>query len=181
MRNFKQINTNKLNQDIAKINWSMETTDDVNQYTVNFLNVFNQILDVHAPLKNVKLTNANHKQKLKPWINKDILKLVKIKDKIYAKFIKEKNSVKKQDLFKDYKTKKNEITKQIRCSKKAFYDEYFTKNSKNLRKLWIGVNQIINKAPNSNSSPTCIEIKEDGNNRSHACSRRIQQTLFNCC
>ena len=85
----------------------METTDDVNQYTVNFLNVFNQLLDVHAPLKNVKLTNANHKQKLKPWIDKDILKLVKIKDKIYAKFIKEKNSVKKQDLFKDYKTKKN--------------------------------------------------------------------------
>ena len=29
-------------------------TDDVNQYGTNFINVFNQILNVHAPIKDIK-------------------------------------------------------------------------------------------------------------------------------
>ena len=58
---------------------------------------------------------------------------------------------------------KNEITKQIRCSKKAYYNEYFSKNSKNIKKIWAGVNQILNRKNHTNNSPTCIEIDVNGN------------------
>ena len=45
-----------------------------------------------------------------------------------------KNEEKKSKLFNEYKSMKNELTKQIRCSKKAYYNEYFSKNSKNIKK-----------------------------------------------
>ena len=40
---------------------------------------------------------------------------------------------------------------------------YFTNHSKNIKKLWVGVNQIINKKNQSSSGPLCIEIDIDGN------------------
>ena len=97
------------------------------------------------------------------WICNDILKLIKNKDKTYQKFIKEENISIKEQLFSRYKQQKNEITKRIRNSKKMHYNEYFSKNSTNLRKLWTGVNQILNKNKSSSNIPLCIEIDVDGN------------------
>ena len=57
----------------------------------------------------------------------------------------------------------NKIKKQIRCSKKAYYNEYFSKNSKNIKKIWAGVNQILNKTNQTKNNPTWIEINEYGN------------------
>ena len=42
------------------------------------------------------------------------------------------------------------------------YNEYFSKNSSNLKKLWVGVNQIINKRKSSHNPPVCIEIDIEG-------------------
>ena len=45
-----------------------------------------------------------------------------------------------------------------------YYDGYFARNSTNIKKLWVGVNQIINnKSKASANNPTCIEIDVDGN------------------
>ena len=163
IRKYKQINLTKLNQDLNSIDWTMTDSDDINQYGNNFLNVFDQILDTHAPHTNVKVTKNNAKQKAKPWINNEILKLIKLKDKIHHKFIKEKNQIIKDQLFAEYKLKKNEITKQTRNSKKIHYNEYFSRNSKNIKKLWSGINQIINKTNNKTNNPVCIEIDIEGN------------------
>ena len=45
------------------------------------------------------------------------------------------------------------------------YNEYFIKNNSNLKKLWNGINQIINKRSSSNNIPVSIEIDVDGNVR----------------
>ena len=59
---------------------------------------------------------------------------------------------------------KNDITRLTRSSKKTYYNNYFAKHSGNVKKLWAGVNQIINNKPkSSDSGPTCIEIDIDGN------------------
>ena len=80
----------KFNQDLTSIDWTMNETDDLNQYGSNFINTFNQILDIHAPKTLVKPTQIKTKHRAKPWINNDIIKLIKQKDKKHAKFIKEK-------------------------------------------------------------------------------------------
>ena len=91
------------------------------------------------------------------------MKLIKIKDKTYKNFIKEESSTVKEQLFSSYKQQKNEITKLTRKSKKIHYNEYFSKNNSNLKKLWVGVNQILNKSKESNNIPVSIEIDIDGN------------------
>ena len=87
---------------------------------------------------------------------------IKIKDKLHSQYIKEHDPVKKLQLQNNYKLKKNKITKMIRCSKRSYYNEYFTKNNKNVKKLWVGINQIVNNVKNKDQGPTCIEIDNNG-------------------
>ena len=148
-RKYKTINVDALSQDLDKIDWSTANLQNAHLYGSNFLHVFNQALDIHAPMTEIKPSKRDAKRNAKPWITKDILKLIKTKDKIYKKFIKQKNTIIKEQIFKTYKQQKNEITKIIRISKKKYYNEYFTKNNGNLKKLWVGVNQILNKTNSS--------------------------------
>ena len=71
--------------------------------------------------------------------------------------------MKKEYLMYTYKQQKNEITKLIRKSKELHYNDYFVKNSTNVKKLWAGINQIVNQRKNSSSTPVCIEIDNDWN------------------
>ena len=89
--------------------------------------------------------------------------MIKAKDKTYSKFIKENNTIAREEILSRYKQQKNEITKLTRKSKKLHYNEYFTINNRNMKKLWAGINQILNKNSNSSNSPVCIEIDNDGN------------------
>ena len=100
-------------------------------------------------------------QKLElPMISK---KIVKSKDKTYKKFIKEENAVTKEQIYKTYKQQKNDVTKLTRKSKKMHYNEYFVKNNGNLKKLWVGINQIWTKTIVQKKIPWSIEIDVDGN------------------
>ena len=74
---------------------------------------------------------------MKKWINNDILNLIKLKDKLHSKYIKEVNATTKLNILKEYKIKKNEITQSIRSSKKEYYSKYFEKNSKNIKKTLV--------------------------------------------
>ena len=82
---------------------------------------------------------------------------------MYTRYIKETNIITKANIFNEYKTKKNNITQLIRSSKKEYYNDYFEKNSNNIKKLWSGINKIINKTKSTDSCPVCIEIDLDGN------------------
>ena len=52
-RKYKNIDTNLFNQDLKKIDWNTTGLYDVNQYGENFMNVFNKILDVQAPVTEI--------------------------------------------------------------------------------------------------------------------------------
>ena len=57
--------------------------EDANQYGNNFLNVFNQILDVNAPMTDIKQSKKQRRQNAKTLITKNILKLMRAEDKSY--------------------------------------------------------------------------------------------------
>ena len=72
-----------------------------------------------------------------------------------------KDPIRKETLNRKFKEIKNEITNLTRQSKKNYYNQYFTENSKNLQKIWRGINiNIINININIKSTnymyPTCI-------------------------
>jgi len=74
----------------------------------------------YAPETVVTISKNEARRKAKPWINKEIIKLIKSKDKTYKKFINEKKASTKDQLFNQYKQQKNEVTKSVRNSKKAY-------------------------------------------------------------
>ena len=75
IRKYKDINTDSFCRDLNRIDWDKSNLEDANQYGKNFLNVFNQVLDIHAPLTKTKPSKQQTKRNAKPWIKNDILKL----------------------------------------------------------------------------------------------------------
>ena len=138
-RNFKKVNIGNLNRDVENINW--HNTDDVHQFSESYLGSINRIIDLHAPLKKFTVKEGNLDRK--PWITKGIQKSLSRKDKIYKKMVKEKDLTLKIQFEKDYKQLKQKIFNITRSSKRLHYRKFFQENAVNIRKLWIGVNEII--------------------------------------
>ena len=105
-RKYENINLPKFNQDLDKINWDTTGLEDAHEYGNNFFNVFNQILDIHAPITEIKSSKSRTKRNTKPWITTEMLKLVKSKDKTYQQFIKEKDPTAKEEFNLKYKQQK---------------------------------------------------------------------------
>ena len=159
-RKFKNFDSNKYNEDLNKIDWSIGDNEDVHQYAANLIHINEQLLDIHAPFS--KLSNKQLKQRDKPWIDREILNKIKTKNNLYKKFIKENNQSLKHQFESDYKSIKNDITKLIRQKKKHYYQIYFHNNSQNAKQMWAGVNEIIKTKTSHQFTPNCIEQNVNG-------------------
>ena len=100
-----------------------------------------KLLDKHAPMR--KMNSRELKRDNKPWITKEILKLIRKEDRCYRKYTKETNQIRKLGLNNHIKIMKNKITQLIRNNKRNYYKEYFLTNKSNIKQLWKGVNEII--------------------------------------
>ena len=154
-RVFKNFNNAQFMNEINQIDWTIYAEDDVNDAVSTLLSVTDQLLDKYAPVK--RLSKKQLKQRDKPWIDNDILKSIKDKDNIYRKLISEKNPTRRESYKADCNKRKNEITKNIRLKKKAYYKTYFQKHSQNAKKMWSGINEIIHTKSKNKNSPNCIE------------------------
>ena len=81
--------------------------------------------------------------KSKPWITKEIQFLVCERDKIFHQYCKEKDDQKRQILYNKFKNKRNNLTSIKRNSKKEYYKNYFSLNSKKSAAIWKGIRLIV--------------------------------------
>ena len=158
-RDKKHFNGDAFLADYLNVNWD-EVIDlnkiDVNFSMNNFMSKFNEILDIHMPLR--KISNREFKQKYKPWVTNTILNKISEKHKLFKKYLNCKNDARKVELFSNFKLLKNEITHDIRTSKKAYYQKYFTEHKGNLQKIWKGIKEIINIKSKNYDHPTCLQV-----------------------
>ena len=115
---------------------------DPNQSCINFFNSITYLLDELAPFK--KVTKNEYKLMLKPWISKEILQKCKNRDSILKNISRENDLVKKLNLRNDYKKLRNEITKEKRESKNAYFSAYFDKNKYKSSEIWKGIRTLVN-------------------------------------
>ena len=80
-RDFRNLETNNLIEELNKIDWSLSEPIKVSQYTSDFVHSFESLLDKHAPFK--KLTKNQMRRNEKPWIDQEILSKIKERDKYY--------------------------------------------------------------------------------------------------
>ena len=123
-----------------------------------FMNKYCSILEKHAPLK--KLTKKEIKRKQKPWITQGLIKSISKKRALFVKIKKLQTKNRNTDeVFKLYKIYNNTINKLKRKCKRDFYQDYFNKNSSNSKKIWQGINRLLNRGKRNQGT---IFLEEDG-------------------
>ena len=83
-RCYKNFDKEKFTHDIDNINWNEHIKDEnINDSVSIFLKLFDSVLDIHAPIK--QLTNNQVKLRDKPWITNGIIKSIRTKDAVHKK------------------------------------------------------------------------------------------------
>ena len=135
----------------------LENSDlDINSKFDRFLKDLNTLTNKHAPIK--RLSRKERKLKDKPWINKRILKMMRIQDRILQKLRKQQNP----DNLNLYKKFRNRVSNELKESKAQYFHDYFSTNSQNMKKLSSGIKTIISHKSSTSSSINKLKDK-DGN------------------
>ena len=96
--------------DVQNIDWDQALTTDkklVNKSFDKFFNIFELLLDTHAPLK--RLSNVELKYLSKPWITNAIKTSIRNKDWLYKRILRTKNLQQKEILYDKFKWCRNYI------------------------------------------------------------------------
>ena len=121
----------------------MNAPDADNACTI-FMDKYSSVLNKHAPLK--KLSKKERKRLHKPWINQGLIKSISKKRSLFEKIKKLKLKNKGTDeVYKIYKTYNDMINKLKKKCKRDYYQNFFNQNSSNSKKIWSGINTLLNR------------------------------------
>ena len=154
-RDYTFFNKDEFEKDLQGIRWNeIMDSGDASASFDYFLSNLNKLLDEHAPLK--KLSRREFSFKSKPWISKDIQKLMIKRDRIYKLYCKEKRNNKKAKLHQDFSSIRNLVVHKIRNSKEKYCLNFFNNNMSNIKKTWDGIKMLITLKTKCTESPKLI-------------------------
>ena len=130
-------NVNELMKELNEKNWTFIKSKDSNISLDIFITHFSKIYNKTC-IKKHRSTNIFSKKKI-PWFTKSLKKACTKKQKLYIKFINNKND----NNLRIYKKYKNDLTNIIRKCKKDFYTKSLD-NSKSIKTTWSIINSLIN-------------------------------------
>ena len=152
-RDYSNFKEDKLLEEVQQINWesALPDTNDVNLIFDAFYTKISHLINNHVPLK--KLRKKEIKLQAKPWITKGLRTSIALKNKLYKKYLKSKNTY----YFQKYKSYRNKLKHLILISKKSYYSRYFSANQNNIKETWKGIKQLITLKQSPASASTTIE------------------------
>ena len=116
-------------RDVSIQNWNYYH-DNVHDSFSDFYIKLEGSVNRHAPLK--KLSPKEIKIKNKPWLSQVIVKMIKIRNKVFARKKRQPNNENHKRL---YNLLRNRVNRDIKKSKKQYYAEYFADNVNYTKKL----------------------------------------------
>ena len=137
-RDYSKFSSESFRDDVSIQNWCY-SHDNVNESFNDFYIKLEASVDRHAPFK--KLTPKEIKIKNKPWLSTEILKLIKIRNKIFAR---KKRKPENDNCKRLYNLLRNRVNREIKKSKKKYYADYFNEHVKDIKKTWEGIKKIVN-------------------------------------
>ena len=143
IRDFSKLNKPDLMNELNSINWPDVFATDLDPSLVFkiFYDITSQIIDRHIPERS--MTRKEKKFESKPWITHGLKVSIQLKNKLYRKWIKTKSTY----YHAKFKLYRNKINHLLKISKKKYYNEYFIKNSKDSKKVWKGIKEIVKSKP----------------------------------
>ena len=101
----------KFKHKLRTVSWDIITnSSDTNKAYDNFIEIFSSLFDECFPKKKIELKPQKYNN---PWINKGIKKSSKRKQKLYEKFLKNRNE-KNKKLYKSYKVFLNPLNVSLK-------------------------------------------------------------------
>ena len=166
-RDMKNLNKENLLNDLSNVNWNslicLDKEDPNFSYTV-IEKAVNSIVDEHAPTK--ILTKKEIKLQSKPWITQGIRISIKRREKVYKKYLRAKDNDTKEKYHRLYKNLRNQLVTLCRDSKMLHYQAFFTKNAKNSKNIWKGINSIVNFKETTNFQIDSLLVENNFTNDS---------------
>ena len=116
---------------------------------------FSFSVERHAPSK--KLSTKEVKLRHKPWISNELIKMIKIRNKLHRRKKRQSNN---ENIKRLYNLFRNRIIREMKKSKRDHYNKYFEKHRNDVKKTWNGIRSIINIKNSVQSSLTQPNVKE---------------------
>ena len=137
-RDYANFSSESFQDDISIQNWN-NRYDNINDQFNDFHWRLDECVNRHAPFK--KLSPGEIKLKCKSWISSKITKMIKVRNKLFARKKRQPKNAGVCELFKKFR---NRINREILKSKKDYFAKYFSDYSNNIKKTWQGIREIIN-------------------------------------
>jgi hypothetical protein len=142
-RIFSERNITKFNNSLGSINWDdCYAQSNCQTAFTEFYNNYKSCFDQCFPLTKIKAGYKNRK----PWLTQELKNSIKLKNKLYCKYLKSKHQLDHQT-YNNYKHKLRSI---LRREERKHYDELFIQHKKNLRKSWDLIKEVIHKKEYNN-------------------------------
>ena len=141
---WSRFNKNLLLDDFNLTNWNSVMEIEKNHINISFNNYVskvNSLIMSHVRVK--KLNKQLWKFLQKPWFTTAIQNSIHKRKRLFKKYIKCQNSVTKNDLHREYKSYRNNLSTIVKESKRKHYNDYFTANLKNIKNIRKGINQLF--------------------------------------
>ena len=167
IRNMKNFEESSFLKDL-ELNLNFTITENSEENFDIFLKSFTEIINKRAPFRT--LTRKEVRMKNKPWINKALLSQIKLKNRLYKKYIRKKTATN----FGVYKKHCNRLNHEIEKSKKIFYQGQVKNSSRNSKLIWKTIQDIVKYK--CKTKPTIKEIR-DKHNKLHTQPQNIANTL----
>ena len=141
-RSMKNFDKDAFLADVADICWEhgLDETDDVNVLVTQWSTLFSLIIDKHAPIKTLRVS-----ERYCPWVNDDLKKLIRSRDKLKKAAVKSKSLL----LMSSYRHIRNKINKQNSELKRQYFSERLAQAKGNMKESWKTINQVLNKRSKS--------------------------------
>ena len=134
-RNCKNFDTDKFKSDLRNQPWEIiKDIENIDDAVRKWEKLLIDVIDKHMPIR-----TKRSKQRNTPWMNSNIFKLMKDRDKMKHKAFRTKNG----DMMSQYRNLRNKVTFEIRKAKRKYFTDKFSNVNTDPRKTWKILKSVI--------------------------------------
>ena len=141
----------------------LKETDDINALVNNWSNLLSLVIDKHAPIAEVRVS-----EKFCPWIDKDLRNLMVARDRLKKAATKRKSLA----LMDSYRQVRNRVHALNVRLKKEYYTHKITACAGNIKESWKTINLLLNKRSKSSN----IDCLKDSDSET-VCKKEISNKM----
>ena len=116
---------------------------------------YGEVCNNHKKVFEKSLEKVNIDYDKSPWMTQGISKSVEIHNRLYKKFLKNRNE-RNNNIYKKYKNKLNHL---IKIEKKDYFENQLIKYKNNVKMTWRTINQVLHRNKSKGRLPDTFREK----------------------